>query len=468
VESYEKFYDTKLKPELRNQYLINDIDLKELLLSPRSRRTRKGYSTCSCCFAAMNSKKKSKNCPPKFAIANGFTIGSFPKEIQRSTEHGNKKKMKIDLGELTDLMKAMVAPIRPYGSIFSFTGGCQKCIRGNYQFFEMDQNRLGGVIHQLNKSGIGEHIYCVLCGRMTPDQRKIARQRSKVDTKLFIDIMNWFVTQSGHEGFKDVKIPQECPQPLLIQDKDSINNTDNSSEPDIETSYESGTYFFSSAQDPSEATSVYGSPEKFALAMFQRSAPTLLAYGGTYANITDAPVENILPFTFPFGIGGPKMKRRVQISLHLCIQYYLRLSLPQFMEGPTILILNHIYNRQMSYLSGVMTCKTNVNGISLGERLSTLSVQDLEKIQDNNISDTNQETQGLIKAISTSCKAMGHTDEASKYARRNCFAMLDFFGLNSLFLTTTPDDECSFRVRLYGNPNIWVSAPIPKIKLFKI
>jgi len=61
------------------------------------------------------------------------------------------------------------------------------------------------------------------------------------------------------------------------------------------------------------------------------------------------------------------MKRRVPISLQLCIQYYLRLSLPQFMEGPTILVLNHIYNRQMSYLSGVMTCKTNVNGISLGQ-----------------------------------------------------------------------------------------------------
>ena len=280
--------------------------------------------------------------------------------------------------------------------------------------------------------------------------------------------MNWFVKESGHQGFKDVKIPQECPQPLLVEDKDTINNTDNSSIPDIETSYESGTYFFSSAQDPSEATSVYGSPEKFALAMFQRSAPTLLAYGGTYANTTDAPVENILPFTFPFGMGGPKMKRRVQISLQLCIQYYLRLSLPQFMEGPTILVLNHIYNRQMSYLSGVMTCKTNVNGISLGQRLSTLSIQDLEKIKENNTSDLNQETQGLLKAISTSCKAMGHTDEASKYARRNCFAMLDFFGLNSLFLTTTPDDECSFRVRLYANPNIWVSTHVPMSKLFQI
>jgi hypothetical protein len=53
----------------------------------------------------------------------------------------------------------------------------------------MDQNRIGGVINQLNKSGIGEQIYCVLCGRMTPDQKRIVRELSTLDTGLFIDIM---------------------------------------------------------------------------------------------------------------------------------------------------------------------------------------------------------------------------------------------------------------------------------------
>jgi hypothetical protein len=48
-----------------------------------------------------------------------------------------------------------------------------------------------------------------------------------------------------------------------------------------------------------------------------------------------------------------------------------------------------------------------------------------------------ENTQGLLKAIKTSCKAMGHTDEALKYTRRCYFAMLDYYGLNSLFLTTT-------------------------------
>jgi hypothetical protein len=141
-----------------------------------------------------------------------------------------------------------------------------------------------------------------------------------------------------------------------------------------------------------------------------------LAYGGTYANITDVSIENILPFAFPFEIGGPKMKQRVKESLQLCIQLYLQLSLTQFMEGPIILAMNHIYNRQLSYISGVITCRSTVNGVSLGEKMSKLTVQDLETVQVNNTDNLHDNTKGLLKAISTSCKAMGHTDEAAKYA----------------------------------------------------
>jgi hypothetical protein len=222
--------------------------------------------------------------------------------------------------------------------------------------------------------------------------------------------------------------------------------------------YEGGTYYFSSAQDPSKSTSVYGSSERFALAMIQRSAPTLLAYGGNYANVNDVQIENILPFAFPFGIRGPKMKCRMQVSLELCIQLYQRLSLKQFMKGPTILVLNHIYNRQMSYMSGMMTCRSTVHGVSLGDRLSRLTIEDLQLVTNENTDNLHENTKGLLKAIFTSCKAMGCTDEAAKYARRCCFAMLNHYGLNSLFLTTTPDDKCSFRVRLYAKPGDWVST----------
>jgi hypothetical protein len=126
----------------------------------------------------------------------------------------------------------------------------------------MDQNKIGGVISQLNKSGFGEHIYCALCGRMTPDQKKMVGEHSTLDTQLFIDIMTWFVQNSGHSGFKNISVPEECPQPLLVEDRDANNNTDISIDKNVESSYEGGTYYFSLAQDSSEATCVYSSTEK--------------------------------------------------------------------------------------------------------------------------------------------------------------------------------------------------------------
>jgi hypothetical protein len=125
---------------------------------------------------------------------------------------------KVEDNELTDTLKAMVAPLRPYGCVFAYSGGAQKSLTGNYQFFEVDQNRLGGVINQLNQASIGEHIYCVLCGRMIPDQKQNIRKRSRVDIQLYIDILAWFVKESGYPGYLNTSIPEDFPQPLLVED----------------------------------------------------------------------------------------------------------------------------------------------------------------------------------------------------------------------------------------------------------
>jgi hypothetical protein len=54
-----------------------------------------------------------------------------------------RKNRVIAENELTNLLKAMIAPVRPYGSIFSYTGGAQKILRGNYQFFRWIRTELG-------------------------------------------------------------------------------------------------------------------------------------------------------------------------------------------------------------------------------------------------------------------------------------------------------------------------------------
>ncbi len=121
------------------------------------------------------------------------------------------------------------------------------------------------------------------------------------------------------------------------------------------------------------------------------------------------------------------MEQRVKVSLELCIQVYMHLWLGQFMEGPTILVMNHIYNRQKSYKTGVMPCRSSINGISLGEKLSTLSTEQFEQIKDNNTDNLDATTKCYLKAISTSRKAMGHTEQAAKDARQRCFENVGLF-----------------------------------------
>jgi hypothetical protein len=118
VKSYKRYYETVLVPEVRKQYMINDGNLKDVVLSPRVRKIHNGYSTCSCCFSGMQPNMTRKRFPPKFVIANGFVIGSMPKILQLTTTNGEKNTRAIAEHELSDLLKAMMAPVGPYGSIF--------------------------------------------------------------------------------------------------------------------------------------------------------------------------------------------------------------------------------------------------------------------------------------------------------------------------------------------------------------
>ena len=80
VDAYENYYKTSLPEELKKQYHVPGFP--GLLLSPRSRRYKGGWVTCSFCRSSMKPSHTSKANPPKFSIANGFIIGSFPQKIK--------------------------------------------------------------------------------------------------------------------------------------------------------------------------------------------------------------------------------------------------------------------------------------------------------------------------------------------------------------------------------------------------
>ena len=309
VASYETYYKATLHQDLVKHYRVPNMP--GLLLSPRSRKTDRGYETCSTCYTGMQPSCITRNCPPKYAIANGFVIGSFPEVITFKDKDGVERREEINVEEdVNDVLRAYLSPIRPYGYIFAYSGGAHQSIQGNVTFFEMPQSHVSGVMKCLDPDNVGKTIFCMTCGRMTPKQKDIVRKRTEICTKKYMDILSWFIQKSGHPGYKDLPLPENIQVPKLIEERDSTNNIDPSVNSEIEDTFTGGTYFFSCAGDPSHNTSCYGTQNNFALALMNRSAPTLLAVGGNIAKSNEINVEDVLPFAFPYGLGGPNMLRR--------------------------------------------------------------------------------------------------------------------------------------------------------------
>jgi hypothetical protein len=89
-------------------------------------------------YAATDDKKRFS----KICDANGFVIGSLPEVLHWTSTNGDRMKRKMIDHEITDLLKAMLVPVRPYGCVSSYSGGAQKSIKGSYQFLKWIKTEL--------------------------------------------------------------------------------------------------------------------------------------------------------------------------------------------------------------------------------------------------------------------------------------------------------------------------------------
>ena len=460
VESYNNYYMNlgydELHPELVKQYQVDG--LPGLLLSKRSRHTNsRGYVACHSCYESLQVKNLTKTkSPPKSAIANGFVIGRIPLVLTFENEDGTTREpIVVQEEDITDILRAMLAPTRAYGYTFAYFGGAHKSLEGHYTFYEVDQNHVGSVINEYQSTGANPHIYVVHGGRLTPSQKNIIKTKTEMNTKLYTDYMTWFIKQSGHRGFKDVTVPEECPQPKVVEDKK--NNEDTEMNPTVETKFEGGTYYFSSAHSPSEDTGTYETQAEFTKTLLNRAPPTLLVSGGAYKSGRDLLLEDIMPMAFPFGLGGPTMPRRTNVGIESCLAHYGRLANQEFMRGDIQLITKNMLDRHLSFISAKVKCRGITDGTSLAEKVSQLTRKDIEEVAEKGEEYTGPAS-SFLKQVSSSCKAMGHTAAAAKDARRTILALSDRFGMNSCMLTVTPNDEMSFAVRLLAMPGDEVSS----------
>ena len=202
AQCFENFSQTSLHPDLVSQYQVEDPQLQGILLSPRAQKQNDSYMCCITCKNALISSRVNSK-PPRFAIANGWMIGYIPKSVVSS---------------ISEILSSMIAPIRPFAYVFSYSGGAHKTMKGNYTFFKSNINHVGGVLQNYLSIGANPNVYVVLCGKFTPKQRKILQEKVCVDLQDFNTLLKWMIDH-GHPSFSNVQPLNECPRPILIQER---------------------------------------------------------------------------------------------------------------------------------------------------------------------------------------------------------------------------------------------------------
>ena len=163
-----------LPTALSQCYQVEDEELHGILLSPRARYRITGeYVCCKSCSDSLKDNRI-ENVPPKFAIANGWAIGTLPDEI-------------LDL--VTEVTGPLLAIVRPFAYVMSYRGGAHKSIKGSITFFSQD---------------VEQNV------RFTPDQRNIIRKRCLLHVDNLKVIFNWLKENNCH--YAGVTDFESCPR----------------------------------------------------------------------------------------------------------------------------------------------------------------------------------------------------------------------------------------------------------------
>ena len=125
-----------------------------------------------------------------------------------------------------ELLYSMIDPRTPQAYCFSYIGGWNRRIMGSLEFFDNEWFHINGVGTELSNSTAKSHIYCVIRGRMTKEQKEKVQEVAALDAKELMDTLHWYVNKSSVRGLLNITLPTEWPSPIIIEDKESWYLTD--------------------------------------------------------------------------------------------------------------------------------------------------------------------------------------------------------------------------------------------------
>ena len=448
-----------------DKYNVRDW-IDNLALSPRGslatqRNGRQGFVCCARCKDDLKAKTI-----PTFSIINGNHVGPVPH----------------CLSSLTVPEVSYLSSTRTYGVVFNYRGGTQKQLNGTMSYLrlgsekmlrgamglmDVDETKIAETVAQIQAHGFDQHIVIIYSGNLTKKQKKNAQKHCQVRTDKLIQAVEWLCKYNRFWSNIDLDKTRQMVsnwKPIVVDKSKEVNDSECHEHANIEERQSFSVYLpDSSAQqshggfDTSDELRILVEEAKQNNFSVELQCNLEKRYVNYYQE--DWFVKaNLLQF--PYGIGGfndyrleENTKRKGKwgkIPISAFVDHWSRHSSPWFHRPHFVLMLFTVRINQEIFRSARFVTKKPISAKAISEGLTSDDLKSAAWFRKNR-----QRYQGtraarsLLDAVDNTSRHLPHTAQAAKSALCKAEALQHTFGMGSLFLTVTPDDDNSILMQAY-------------------
>lgn len=423
-------------PESNENMRIKKQILAQCLLSPRSHLC---YDTdtphvfcCPSCKAQLQAGKT-----PKFAIANGMTIGVAPPCLQ----------------ELNEVEIALLSQARLRGHVFAYWAGCHKSIKGWHCFYEVDPSHTMGVLQVVQELTSTDNIAVVLSGPFTSEQKQQIMAKVNIRIPKVLEAFAWL--KENNQFYKDSVAPTIGPLQVIDRSRNvDGENTDIETREQLRVVFPDGSVATGGCQDRTE---------------FERSlAEIKLRCGNVIPFLTSKPSTRLLqdfqnqallrafPKQFPFGYGH-HLGFNIKAPENGYLNHLVSLSIPAFHEATFVLVVHNLFEKARAFTGSMWRVMGGNERCDVTEEeLNTAIFQHL-----NGLPVSHGPGGRFLNSLKAVRKNMAHTNDAAKTARNRFISLSHHYGCPKLLFTVTFDDSLDIRILTMSqtvDPLQWIAS----------
>ena len=429
-----------------------EVDNLKLLLSPGGVHENRDVVCCKVCLSSLK-----KNRLPKFSIANNFQIGKSPPE----------------LSELTLPEKLLISKYRPkmYLVKLRSVGGSQaqqRGLKGNTITFPQDIVKIATTL-PANPDILTDHLRVVFIGKSKPTPEMLKKVLTVRREKVY-DALNFLlfnnpeyadVTISSNLDLPTDDIPKEIMQTLGIDEdvdeEDANEHSTYTPQTDLDD-IPRGTFLIDSVGMVDLDGSTVKSSDQLTSAVLQLQGNSMNeeansgpSYQGTlivpHGSVPVCEYNNpglwlgAYPWLFPYGKGGPEVRRSPNVGLRAYIKHLLQLADRKFSLDLSFKFhaFNVIQKRDVSYHTSLHVKRPGFS--STASRINSLnqeSMTELLKCIENKTPITDPNLRSLMDSLSSAGKHINGSPYQKSTYRREIYGLMIELGSPVLWITLSP------------------------------